>query len=173
MHPPGQELTIFTFSGAVKGYPSAYRTCFARARSHDHVVKAMDSFGFDVAAVTSVEELRGTVQVMQCIAARDPDIAASDFIDLLGSAAPAHDTQAFLISGTRANANAMSGMLSGFALAPGETEARAQLEELGLIIHSILSLQQARDLLQKMEDIESGGEHHVLVDLEDASVAAI
>lgn len=138
----------------------------------------MDSFGFDVAAVTSVEELRGTVQVMQCIAARDPDIAASDFIDLLGSAAPAHDTQAFLISGTRANANAMSGMamsgmLSGFALAPGETEARAQLEELGLIIHSILSLQQARALLQKMEDIESGGEHHVLVDLEDASVAAI
>lgn len=160
------QFQVFSFVGVIDGHDAfTVKSGYARAQTHEQVIDAMASYGFSVQAISGLDEIRQTLEVLELIASRSSEVPDTDFINLL----PGRDRhfvgdEVYSISGTRAGQ--LGGPVSGFAVAGSEHELYAALQALGLNITAHLSLSQARAKVAEMDALCLGDED--LIDLEDA-----
>lgn len=158
------EFQVFSFTGVVDGQDAfSVKAGYARAQTHEQVIDAMASYGFSVQAISGLDEIQETLEILELIALRSSEVPETDFINLL----PGRDRhfvgeEVYAISGVYADQQ--GGPVSGFAVAGTEKELYASLAALGLRITSHLSLAQARSKVAEMVALNCGDED--LIDLE-------
>jgi len=171
----GEDAQIFSFAGVIEAHghddiQPAVRSGIARALSRDQLIATLKTWGFQVTAVSAMDELKEAIGVLEAIAAGDPSIGAADFINFIGEAsAPYSPGQVFTFLGEHASQPGRP--FAGFAVAPSGGHLSTELASLMFDISSTLSLTEAQALLLEMQSVGEGDDGFIdLIEL--ASQAA-
>lgn len=153
---------VFCFSGCA-GVEGGINRGYALADSHDQVIASFASWGFQVGAVSSLQELQSAVEAMEEIVCTVPGTDTSDYANLFASPPAAYaEEHVFMLQGHYALSDIA---LGGFAVAPSAEDLAAGLHAAGFELKSQLSLSEAKAIAVEMIALEPGDPE--LVDLTD------
>lgn len=146
---------VFTYCGRVEGNePSKLLTGYAVASSAVEAISGMREFGFVITAITSLAEVKQTIQILEMIAHNHPEVEASEFLDVYPrSVTPYPEDSVFCFSGHVVDVNGT--LKSGFIVASSVQFVVDYLQGLGFVVESATSLADLRQTMSEMAEIAS------------------
>lgn len=148
---------VFTFCGHIVDEDALnLKSGYVIAADPEAAITSMRGYGFSITAISSLNEVKETIGILQLIAARTPEVDASEYIDLVKDAEslPVRDERVFTFVG---HYGAEIGDLKvGFALATSASLLCDYLEGYQFVIHSVTSLADLRASERELELIAAG-----------------
>lgn len=166
------DAQVYTFAGYIAGedhpgVPGSVRTGLARARSHGHIVQQMAQWGFQVIAVSALQEVCDAVAALEAIARGDPNTDPADYIHLFGEREPPFNPEhVFALSGQYLG---KSTTFAGFAVAADASRLVGEMAQLQFQVQACSSLAELRQTLAEMSAAHEGDEN--IIDLADIAQA--
>lgn len=149
---------VFSYCGYVDGdSPTDLKAGYAVAVSPEEAIRVLHECGFHVTAITSLSEIRMTIQILQMIACKHPDVEQSEYLDLYAQDSqesgqtPYPEDKVFCFSGHVVDS---AGVLrSGFIAASSVQFVIDYLQGFGFIVETALSLSDLRQTMDEMSKI--------------------
>lgn len=168
--PVHEDHQVFTFCGHIESDDvTKLRTGYVVAESPMKAIGAMRECGFVITAITSLAEVRQTIQILEMIAQQHPEVEASEFLDVYpGSSSPYPEDSVFCFSGHVVDAN--GSLKSGFIVASGVQFVIDYLRGLGFVVENATSLVDLRRIMAEMVEIATDGpdvDHSSYVNFKD------
>ncbi|MCM3609228.1 hypothetical protein M4D49_27460 [Cupriavidus pauculus] len=163
---------VFTFCGYVMGdEPSNLLNGYAVADSPTAAIDGMREHGFAITALASLAEVKQTIQILEMIAQKHPEVEPSEFVDVYPrNVTPYPEDAVFCFTGHVVDA---SGVLkSGFIAASNVQFVIDYLRGFGFQVESATSLADLRNTVTELVDIacnDPQGCNSHFINLKDAA----
>jgi len=150
------EDQVFMFCGHVDGHDILnLKSGYVVADTPQNAIQGMQEFGFSITAISSLAEVRSTIQILEMIAERHPDVEQSEYLDLYpGTPDRYPEDKVFTFVGSYLSNQVVLKM--GFVIASGIDFATEYLRSHQFEIHSATSLQELRAVEQYLQLIALG-----------------
>lgn len=152
-----EDHQVFTFCGHIENDDvTKIRTGYVIAETTMSAINAMRECGFVITAITSLAEVRQTIQILEMIAHQHPEVERSEFLDVYpGSSSPYPEESVFCFSGHVVDAS--GALKSGFIVASGVQFVIDYLQGFGFVVESATSLADLRQTMAEMIQIAIDG----------------
>lgn len=153
IHPDHQ---VFMYCGHTIGDDETQlQSGYVVADTPQYAIESMLGYGFSIAAISSLAEIRETMAILDLIAERNPAVEPFEYLDLqTNKLVTCPDSQAFTFVGRYQDGGPYSKV--GFVLAPSAELVTEHLSSMHFTVQSITSLADLREQEQRLCLIAKG-----------------
>ncbi len=154
--PVYSEHQVFMFCGHVEGHDTInLKSGYIVADNPESAIQEMHDYGFLITAISSLAEVRSTIQILEMIATKHPEVEKSEYLDLYpGNPEKYPEDKVFTFVGSYAGNDVVYKM--GFVVASGIDFATEFLRSHQFEINSYTSLQSLREVEAYLQSISRG-----------------